>query len=56
MDRWFEANDVRPITVAEVEDSAVIKVFGQEGAGLLPSRPWSRSKCVDSTAWSLSGG
>ena len=34
MDRWFEANDVRPITVAEVEDSAVIKVFGQEGAGL----------------------
>ncbi len=31
MDRWFDAQDVRPVTVAEVEDSAVIKVFGQEG-------------------------
>lgn len=35
MDRWFDANDIRPSTVAEVEDSAVIKVFGQEGAGLI---------------------
>jgi LysR family transcriptional activator of nhaA len=35
MDRWFDANDVRPVAVAEVEDSAVIKVFGQEGAGLI---------------------
>ena len=35
MDRWFDAQDVRPVTVAEVEDSAVIKVFGQEGGGLI---------------------
>lgn len=35
MDRWFESNDVRPTPVAELEDSAVLKVFGQEGAGLI---------------------
>lgn len=35
LDRWFEERAVRPVTVAEVEDSAVIKVFGQEGAGLI---------------------
>lgn len=34
LDRWFQAADVHPVTVAEIEDSAVLKVFGQEGAGL----------------------
>jgi LysR family transcriptional activator of nhaA len=33
LDQWFEANHVRPTVVAEIEDSAVLKVFGQSGAG-----------------------
>jgi len=44
LDRWFEELGIRPATVAEVEDSAVLKVFGQEGAGLfaIPSVVESR--------------
>jgi LysR family transcriptional activator of nhaA len=34
LDRWFDALGVRPAVVAELEDSAVLKVFGAEGAGL----------------------
>ena len=34
LDRWFGDRSIRPLTVAEIEDSAVLKVFGQEGAGL----------------------
>jgi len=33
LDRWFEANDVRPLIAAEFEDSALLKVFGQQGLG-----------------------
>lgn len=35
LDRWFDECGVRPVPVAEVEDSAVLKVLGQEGAGLI---------------------
>lgn len=34
LDRWFQEQGIQPRTVAEIEDSAVLKVFGQEGAGL----------------------
>lgn len=34
LDRWFETRNLQPVPVAEIEDSAVLKVFGQEGAGL----------------------
>ncbi|MEQ1854874.1 MAG: LysR family transcriptional regulator [Longimicrobiales bacterium] len=34
LERWFEAKGVRPAVVAEIEDSAVLKVFGAKGAGL----------------------
>jgi len=34
LDQWFHEIDVRPHIVAEVEDSALLKVFGQEGAGV----------------------
>ena len=34
LDLWFEAIDVRPIPVAEIEDSALMKVFGQHGTGI----------------------
>jgi len=32
--QWFEANDIRPRIVGEFDDSALMKAFGQAGAGL----------------------
>jgi LysR family transcriptional regulator, transcriptional activator of nhaA len=32
--QWFEANDLRPHVVGEFDDSALMKAFGQAGAGL----------------------
>lgn len=34
LDDWFEANGVRPSVRAEFDDSALLKVFGQQGVGL----------------------
>lgn len=32
--RWFESNEVRPHVVAEIDDGALLKSFGQAGTGL----------------------
>jgi LysR family transcriptional activator of nhaA len=37
LDRWFEDRDVHPRVVAEFEDSALLKVFGQHGHGVFPA-------------------
>lgn len=37
LDQWFELNGVHPKVVAEFEDSALLKVFGQSGLGLFPA-------------------
>lgn len=37
LDLWFEQADVRPKVVAEFDDSALLKVFGQAGCGLFPA-------------------
>jgi LysR family transcriptional activator of nhaA len=34
LDQWFDRKGIAPRVVAEIEDSAVLKVFGQGGAGL----------------------
>jgi len=34
LDQWFESQNIRPAIVAEFEDSALLKVFGQRGLGL----------------------
>ena len=34
LELWFEELDVRPEIVAEIEDSALLKVFGQHGTGI----------------------
>jgi LysR family transcriptional activator of nhaA len=34
LDQWFRDLDLRPRIVAEIEDSALLKVFGQHGAGI----------------------
>jgi LysR family transcriptional activator of nhaA len=33
LDEWFESENIRPTIVAEFEDSALLKVFGQRGLG-----------------------
>ena len=34
LERWLSARELRPIIVAEFHDSALMKVFGREGAGV----------------------
>lgn len=34
LDQWFESKNIKPTIVAEFEDSALMKVFGQRGLGL----------------------
>lgn len=37
LDQWLDALRVRPDIVAEFDDSALMKTFGQDGVGLFPS-------------------
>jgi LysR family transcriptional activator of nhaA len=37
LNAWFDRHDVRPRVVGEFEDSALLKVFGADGAGLFPA-------------------
>ena len=37
LDHFFEDHRVRPRVVAEFEDSALLKVFGQHGHGFFPA-------------------
>jgi LysR family transcriptional regulator, transcriptional activator of nhaA len=37
MNAWLEARSIRPRIVAEFEDSALLKVIGQDGAGVFPA-------------------
>lgn len=37
LEGWFDSHDLRPEVVAEFEDSALLKVFGQEGLGVFPA-------------------
>lgn len=36
LEQWFQAQGIRPKVVGEFEDSALLKTFGQAGAGLFP--------------------
>lgn len=37
IDDWFETNDIAPRVVAEFDDSALMKAFGEADAGLFPA-------------------
>lgn len=37
LDQWLDAQSIAPIVEAEFDDSALLKVFGQDGAGLFAS-------------------
>ena len=34
LEQWFDTLEIRPMIVGEFEDSALLKAFGQEGAGI----------------------
>ena len=36
LDQWFDRKGVRPVVVAEFEDYALLRAFGQRGTGVLP--------------------
>lgn len=36
LEQWFVARSIRPKVVGEFDDSALMKVFGQEGVGIFP--------------------
>ncbi len=46
VEEWCEARQVRPHVVAEFADSALLKAFGQEGAGFFPAPAVVRSDIV----------
>lgn len=46
LDRWFEDRQLRPVVLAEIEDSALVKAFGQEGRGVFVM-PLSLSREVE---------
>ena len=37
LDQWFSEQGIRPAIVGEFEDTALLKVFGQDGVGLFPA-------------------
>jgi len=37
LDQWFDSQGIRPRVVGEFQDSALLKVFGQAGAGVFPA-------------------
>ena len=37
LEQWFDTEDIRPRIVGEFEDTALMKVFGQDGIGLFPA-------------------
>ena len=47
LDRWFERIEVRPRLVAEIEDSALVKVFAAKGRGVFAApMPIERDICA----------
>ena len=37
LEQWFEAQEIKPLVVAEFEDRALMKAFGEAGAGIFTS-------------------
>jgi LysR family transcriptional activator of nhaA len=37
LEHWFERQDIKPLIVAEFEDRALMKAFGEAGAGIFTS-------------------
>ncbi len=48
LDGWFDQIDVAPSIVAEFDDSALLKAFGEAGAGVFPA-PMAIAKQIEQT-------
>lgn len=44
LDDWFEAEGIRPRVVAEFDDSALMKAFGEAGIGVFPAPSATRAE------------
>lgn len=56
LEDWFEQNDISPMVIAEVEDSALMKVFGGQGAGVFPGPDVMRKEIEEMYGVSKIGG
>jgi LysR family transcriptional activator of nhaA len=46
LDHWFEQRAIRPRTVGEFEDSALLKTFGAAGMGVFPAAEWGHDNLL----------
>ena len=56
LEQWFDAEGIRPQIVAECDDSALAKDFGEEGMGVFAAPRSSRPRSCSTTACAWSGG
>jgi LysR family transcriptional activator of nhaA len=47
LEHWFDANDIKPLIVAEFDDRALMKAFGEAGAGIFTSPTAVEDDVVD---------
>ncbi len=47
LNQWFEANAIHPLVIGEFEDSALLKVFGQQGRGLFAASSAIEKEVLD---------
>ena len=47
LDHWFDSVDVRPRVIAEFEDSALLKQFGQHGVGIFAGPSAIETEIID---------
>jgi LysR family transcriptional activator of nhaA len=47
LNQWFEAKAIHPLVVGEFEDSALLKVFGQQGRGLFAASSAIEKEVLD---------
>jgi len=48
--KWLDGLHIHPGIIGEFDDSALMKVFGQAGAGIFVARPQSPAKSPDTKA------
>ena len=51
LERWFESLNLKPMIVAEFEDSALAKEFGQNGYGIFAVPSVKEAKRPGDTQW-----
>lgn len=55
LESWFERHDIKPRVVAEIEDRALMKAFGERGAGVFTSPTAVEQEVLDKYGVALIG-